>query len=180
MSSVLTRCRNNPYPGASGPVWMHYLQCNGSEASIAQCPFDGWGSSCGHYEDVGVMCLPADHGDAPYYPIRLNNGTATSNTTGGQLRHGRVEVYINDTWGTICNYGWGIEDADLACRQLGFFGALFSSSQSGYPVDTNDSVPIYWSQVLCHGDELSLSECHRSTQYYCYHYHDATVFCAGV
>ena len=63
--------------------------------------------------------LAADHGDAPYYPIRLNNGTATSNTTGGQLLHGRVEVYINDTWGTICNYGWGIEDADLACRQLG-------------------------------------------------------------
>ncbi|CAI8036273.1 Deleted in malignant brain tumors 1 protein, partial [Geodia barretti] len=170
--------RNNPYPGASGPVWMHSMQCNGSEASIAQCPFDGWGSSCHHHDDVGVTCKQADHGDAPYYPIRLNNGTATSNTTGGQLRHGRVEVYINDTWGTICNYGWGIEDADLACRQLGFFGALFSSSRSGYPVDTNDSVPIYWTQMLCHGDELSLSECHHTTPDYCYHYSDATVFCA--
>ena len=68
-------------------------------------------------------CLPctfkADHGDAPYYQIRLNNGTATTNSTGGALQYGRVEVYMNDTWGTICNYRWDIEDANLACKQLG-------------------------------------------------------------
>ena len=58
---------------------------------------------------------------APYYPIRLVSGANTSNTTNGQLNYGRVEIYINDTWGTICDQGWGIEDAEIACRQLGKF-----------------------------------------------------------
>ena len=35
---------------------------------------------------------------------------------------GRIEVNINGVWGTICNMGWNANDANLACKQLGFAG----------------------------------------------------------
>ncbi len=33
---------------------------------------------------------------------------------------GRVEVKLNDKWGTVCDYGWAITAGSVLCRSLGY------------------------------------------------------------
>ena len=36
------------------------------------------------------------------------------------LSAGRLEMFINNRWGTVCSNRFNTRDANVACRQLGF------------------------------------------------------------
>ncbi len=47
------------------------------------------------------------------------------------LSAGRLEIFINNQWGTVCSDGFDIADADVACRQLGYDeAASFNNASS--------------------------------------------------
>ena len=49
--------------------------------------------------------------------VRLvgKDGALSSN-----LVSGRLEIYYNGQWGTVCDDGFGSTETTVACRQLGF------------------------------------------------------------
>ena len=107
--------------------------------------------------------------------IRLN---------GGDLELGRVEIYYNDTWGTVCDDNWDIKDATVVCRMLGFtyawmalsFGALITNPET----DDYGTGPIWLDDVDCTGNESSLTECNHNgwNVHNCDHLEDAGVWCS--
>ena len=51
--------------------------------------------------------------------VNCTNGEAR--LIGGQsLNQGNVEVCVHGTWGSVCDDGWGIQDSNVVCKQLGY------------------------------------------------------------
>ena len=68
---------------------------------------------------------------APYPRIRL---VGANNTENGTVSQGRLEVFYNGDWGTICDDSFGHIEATIACRELGFSTSISYSRASSYPV----------------------------------------------
>ena len=91
---------------------------------------------------------------------------------------GRVEVLSNGLWGTICDVGWSIEDARVACRQLGYPDAV--RFIPGGQVPSRTSGPVWLSNVACTGQEQNLTSCSHDGwgNNACPHSRDAGIECS--
>ena len=85
---------------------------------------------------------------------------------------GRVEIYFNEVWGTVCDDSWDMSDAMVACRQLGYETAV--RPLQGDQV-SNGSGIIWLDDVACTGNEKSLLSCVYNWLHDCSHSEDAGV-----
>ena len=94
----------------------------------------------------------------------------------GSVDHaGRVEIFYDGRWGTICDDDWDNSEAQVVCRQMGFTGGV-AQTDLQYGEGTGD---ILLDDVICSGEEKSIVEC--SSQgwevHNCAHYEDVGVIC---
>jgi len=77
-------------------------------------------------------------------------------------------------WGTVCNYGWDTNDAEVVCCMLGYAGVQIYKTNNFSPVKG-----ITWLRNLgCTGTEMSIANCsHNGWGYGCYHSIDVGVTC---
>uniref|UniRef100_A0AAY4DAD7 Neurotrypsin n=1 Tax=Denticeps clupeoides TaxID=299321 RepID=A0AAY4DAD7_9TELE len=143
----------------SGLILLDEVKCVGTESSMLQCAHSEWGHhDCSHTEDVGVRC--------PL--VRL--------VAGESRKEGRVEVFLNGQWGSVCDDGWNDVNAAVVCRQLGYVGVSKARSMAYFGEGQG---PIHLDNVRCSGTEASLGECSSVGQddHDCRHSEDAGVIC---
>ena len=109
-------------------------------------------------------------------PLRDPSGVDVRLAGGSDEHAGRVEVFLNGSWGTICNDNWNLQAANVVCRQLGFPGAISSEQAAGFG---EGSGPTHLNGVDCGGDEVSILECSHDGvgNHDCSHLEGAGVIC---
>ena len=92
---------------------------------------------------------------------------------------GRVEIFYNGEWGTVCDDYWDMSDAQVVCRELGYKYAVKALRGSSVP---DGQGKIWLDNVLCRGNEQNLSSCSHNGwgNHDCGHYDDAGVQCSSI
>jgi cysteine-rich repeat protein len=140
------------------------FQNNGNMPIIAYVQVQGFLGAANHYdlEITEEGCGVSEEGD-----VRL---------AGGQdALRGRVEVFLDGVWGSVCDDSFDLVDARVVCRQLGFAGVESVISNFGGGID-----PINMDDVDCTGDEDRLVDCQYLGvgQDNCGHIEDVGIVCS--
>ncbi|XP_020508067.2 T-cell differentiation antigen CD6-like isoform X1 [Labrus bergylta] len=105
-------------------------------------------------------------------------GHQAARLAGGSDRcAGRVELWKNGRWGTVCDDQWDLPDADVVCAQLGCGYAISVTGQVGsFPPGRG---PIHLDELNCTGKEDNLWACPAAQdESDCGHKEDAGVVCS--
>ncbi|XP_046729030.1 antigen WC1.1-like [Silurus meridionalis] len=158
----------------SAPNWLDHVKCRKHDSNLFKCPSSPWGQNrCDNRDEVVHITCKSDetslhprgtHG-SKHWSLRLSGGKGSCS--------GRLEVYHNATWGSVCDDQWNISNAQVVCRQLGC-GSVLSADRFVPGEGT-----VWLNRVKCRGDEIHLWDCHHSLKKHtdCSH---AGVTCADV
>ncbi|NXE85132.1 DMBT1 protein, partial [Cochlearius cochlearius] len=102
-----------------GTIWMDETNCTGLESTLSACRARPWGiNNCYHGEDAGVVCSGDQSSPCLFAGSAVSNFSPVQLVDGPGRCAGRVEVFHNEKWGTVCDDSWDFADAKVVCRQL--------------------------------------------------------------
>uniref|UniRef100_A0A8D0EUT3 CD163 molecule n=1 Tax=Strix occidentalis caurina TaxID=311401 RepID=A0A8D0EUT3_STROC len=157
--------RDFKYGRGSGPTWLDHIECTKQHNSLWQCQSDPWDpQSCDNRaEETHISCTDREK-------LRVIGGEDGCS--------GRVEIWHQGSWGTVCDDSWDMADANVVCRQLSCGSAVSALSEAAFGEGTG---PIWLEKVHCKGTELSLWDCPAKPLFgkNCDHKEDAAVDCSG-
>ncbi|XP_026174460.1 scavenger receptor cysteine-rich type 1 protein M130-like [Mastacembelus armatus] len=148
-----------PYFGEAHDLFGVKANCFGNESSLSKCSLEEFKQSC---VDATVFCKNSK-------PVRVVNGTSRCS--------GRVELYHEGQWGTVCDDRWGMQEATVACRELNCGNPLAVKYKAFFGKGHDQ---VWLDDVECTGHEVSLAECpHRGFgEHDCDHNEDAGIVCS--
>ncbi|KAH3690821.1 hypothetical protein DPMN_191677 [Dreissena polymorpha] len=157
--------RDGAYYGqGTGTIWLDDVRCLGNENDIDRCPHSAWGThNCRHGEDVVVVCAHAAT------PVRLVGGPAAN--------EGRVEVFYQGVWGSVCDDLFDTKSAAVVCNMLNMTSSRAQPKPGAYygPGTTT----IWLDDVRCNGNETNIDICQHNAwgTNNCNHSKDVGVLC---
>ncbi|KAL6460160.1 hypothetical protein MHYP_G00319190 [Metynnis hypsauchen] len=171
----------------SAPNWLDNLKCRKHDSTLWHCPSSPWRqNNCDNRNEVArITCSengnmlvtdwkcassPRERQCSMHMPLRLKGGKGSCS--------GRLEVYHNKTWGSVCADLWDVRDAQVVCRQLGCGPALSADRSAVFGAGEG---PIWLNRVKCRGNEIHLWDCPHSLKIHtdCSHKQHAGVTCTA-
>ena len=91
---------------------------------------------------------------------------------------GRVEIFYNGKWGTVCDDYWDMNDARVVCRQLRFPDAVSAPRSAHFG---SGSGQVWLDDVGCSGSESTIENCPHAGWGVkdCSHNEEASVICSS-
>ncbi|XP_058628383.1 deleted in malignant brain tumors 1 protein [Onychostoma macrolepis] len=154
---------NAHFGQGSGPVWMGFVRCVGSESTLKDCESGGWDRSyCDHAKDAGVICSE----------VRLVGGSRCS---------GRLEILHDQSWMSVCDAVFDQQDAEVVCRELDCGAPVQVLGAAAF--DKGDA-QMWTQEIQCRGNESQIHMCQTSfkftPKYNCSHKSNVVLLCTEI
>ncbi|XP_054883770.1 antigen WC1.1-like [Poeciliopsis prolifica] len=124
----------NSFGGTVRPVWRIWSDCSQSGSALK-------------------ICLPADETSNQSNEIICSDSVRL--VSGTNRCSGRLEVKTNQSWSSVCEKDFDLQDAQVVCREIGcgppsvLQGALYGEAEA----------PVGSREFLCEGSESALLNC---------------------